>query len=113
MCVGAPAGTFSEPKIAPSGFCRSQNTNFGEMARARQESNQVPPPDLQTRSEDHSTRLFPPQNIGSVKISYVSKIKNVCALPAGAFSESKIATLCAFGTENSSFSVFKTEFEDF
>ena len=83
------------------------------MARARRESNRVPPPDLQTRSEDHSTRLFSPQNIGSVKISYVSKIENVCALPAGAFSEPKIATLCSFGTDNNSFCVLNTEFEDF
>ena len=71
MCVGAPAGAFSEPQIAPPRVFRSQNTNFGEMARARQESNRVPPPDLQTRSEDQSTGRFSPQNIGSVEIFYI------------------------------------------
>ena len=31
--------------------------------------------------------------------------------PAGAFSEPKIATLCSFGTDNSSFCVLNTDFE--
>ena len=99
MCVGAPAGAFSEPKIAAPRVSRSQNTNFGEMGRAGRESNRVPPLVLPTKSKDQSTRLFSPQNIGSVKIFYVSKIESVCALPAGPFSESKIAALCSFGTE--------------
>ena len=90
VCGRSP-GTFYEPKIAPPPppppAFPQPNYNFGEMARAGRESNRVPPPDLQTRSEDHSTRLFSPQNIGSVKISYVSKKENVCVLHAGAFSE--------------------------
>ena len=72
----------------------------------------MPPLVLPTKSKDQSTRLFSPENIDSVKISYVSKIKNVCALPAGAFSEPKIATLCSFGTDNSSCCVFDAEFKD-
>ena len=110
MCVSVPAGAFSEPKIArPRVFPQPQYQLWRNGARGAG----IEPPDLQTRSEDHSTRLFSPQNIGSAKISYVSKTENVCALPAGAFSEPKIATLCSFGTDNSSFCVFNAEFEDF
>ena len=45
---------------------------------APRESNRVPPPLLQTRSEHQSTRLFSPQNATSVKRSYVSKIQSLC-----------------------------------
>ena len=53
-------------------------TCLKKVTCAPRESNRVPPTLLQTRSTDQSTRLFSPQNIASVKISYVSKIENVC-----------------------------------
>ena len=89
-----------------------------ELTSGRRESN-PPPPD--SKSLDHSTRLFSPQNIASVKIFYVSKNTDcmyqkyrVCAsAPAGAFSELKIATLCSLSTENNSFCIFQTESGDF
>ena len=55
-----------------------------KVTRGSRESNPPPPA---SRSQDHPTRLISPQNIASVKISYVSKIET----RAGAFSEPKIA----------------------
>ena len=45
MCVGAPAGAFSEPKIATLFF-------FASNRRAGRESNRVPPLVLPTKSKD-------------------------------------------------------------
>ena len=74
---------------------------------ASQESNRVPPPALPTRSEDHSTMLFSPQKIASVKISYVSKIENVCGRARRGFFRAQNSAFGFFRTQNSEFLCFQ------
>ena len=76
------------------------------MTCASRESNRVPP---DSRSEDHPTRLFRSQNFASLKISYVSKIENVCGRARRGFFRAQNSDFVFFNTENCAFLIINTE----
>ena len=121
MCVGAPAGAFSEPKIAPPRVFPQPKYKLwrnGTREGGIEPGTSAGPPD-QVRGPLHEavpiSEFFLCKDLLCIKNKDCMYQKyRVCAsAPAGAFCQPKLATPGSFSTESSSFCIFKTDPGDF